>query len=626
MRPTMRPHSTAFTWRAPVLALVAILGGTGVAVAQERLSMPYSCGFSGGRLYVEPAPEQSYAIVGRREQEAFEICAPNNPSRCRTWQLHRFEIECDGGRAGWISVVGAAPAQRGRQLWVQNDRLHVRLRSDRFGERGRPCLGLPWRGPGERFEGMPGFGDCDSYRPRERAVSVLPAGFAPLMQLGARIMASPAPPFRLEEPPREVGPQMSRPRFPSRQEPRPEPRQDMAGSDRPPLRPFGSDERPGPAPQGLDGRQSTPHGAEGNPPVARGPAPAQREAAVEARPRAGAPRVLAEGPMTSAPARSEAPKTETPKTDTANPRDTPKPVEVTKPIVRPVETSKPAEAAKPPTDTSWQAAVKVEPRPAASAPMSRSEDDDRGPIDAIVASLHRNAPFLLPLFAAMLALSLGLIAWRLLRRAPDADTDAPEAAAEREAIEEPVWPDLGGISAPAPTRAAVEDLMRNADDFYVHVKDLVGQMPDTNPLRDVVTDELAAIDAALRAPDLMQAYAVEDWTRLRQCAVQALTDLERIRRIVQGAKETAAVAALAAPAPPAERLGHPVPTTRDEALAVLGVNAEASEKVIKKIVDAMRQTWHPDHARNDLDRRAREERMKQINIAWDILRPKRQAA
>ena len=263
-----------------------------------------------------------------------------------------------------------------------------------------------------------------------------------------------------------------------------------------------------------------------------------------------------------------------------------------------------------------------------SAPPQREaspEDAERGPLDALVAALHRHALILLPLLAAMFALALGVTAWRLLRGASAAE--APEAAAaEPDAVKEPVWPELGGISAPAPARAAVEDLMRNADDFYVHVKDLVEQMPGTNPLRDVVTDELAAIDATLRAPDLPQAYAAEDWTALRQCAVQALTDLERIRRIVQGAKETAAVAALAAPVPPAERLSHPVPTTRAEALAVLGVNAETSEKVIKKIVDAMRQTWHPDLARDDLDRRGREERMKQINIAWDILRPKRQAA
>ena len=126
-----------------MLALAAILAGTGAAAAQERLSMPYACGVSGGRVYVDPAPERSYAIVGRREQEAFDLCTPYNPSRCRTWQVHRFEIECDGGRVPWISVVGAAPAQRGRQLWVQNDRLHVRPRAEQFGERGRPCFGFP---------------------------------------------------------------------------------------------------------------------------------------------------------------------------------------------------------------------------------------------------------------------------------------------------------------------------------------------------------------------------------------------------------------------------------------------------------------------------------------------------
>ena len=147
-------------------------------------------------------------------------------------------------------------------------------------------------------------------------------------------------------------------------------------------------------------------------------------------------------------------------------------------------------------------------------------------------------------------------------------------------------------------------------------------MQGGDALRDVVADELAAVDASLRAPDLAYAYAAEDWGRLRQCSIQALTDLERIRRIAQSANEAAAAIA---PSPPA-RPGHPIPATREDALAVLGVNAEASEKVIKKIVDAMRQTWHPDLARNDIDRRAREERMKQINIAWDILRPKRQAA
>jgi DnaJ-class molecular chaperone len=56
-----------------------------------------------------------------------------------------------------------------------------------------------------------------------------------------------------------------------------------------------------------------------------------------------------------------------------------------------------------------------------------------------------------------------------------------------------------------------------------------------------------------------------------------------------------------------------------EAYAVLGVNPDVSEGVLKKIVDALRMSWHPDHARDEEDRLAREDRMRQINIAWDLI-------
>jgi hypothetical protein len=64
-----------------------------------------------------------------------------------------------------------------------------------------------------------------------------------------------------------------------------------------------------------------------------------------------------------------------------------------------------------------------------------------------------------------------------------------------------------------------------------------------------------------------------------------------------------------------------VPRTRLDALRVLGmgVTADANLAAIKKIVDGLRQTWHPDLARDPADREVREQRMKQINVAWDIL-------
>ena len=78
---------------------------------------------------------------------------------------------------------------------------------------------------------------------------------------------------------------------------------------------------------------------------------------------------------------------------------------------------------------------------------------------------------------------------------------------------------------------------------------------------------------------------------------------------------------LDAPPRPPEPWGDAMPRTRADALRVLGmgVGPEANEAAIKKIVDGLRVSWHPDHARDGDDRATRELRLKQINAAWDIL-------
>ncbi len=70
----------------------------------------------------------------------------------------------------------------------------------------------------------------------------------------------------------------------------------------------------------------------------------------------------------------------------------------------------------------------------------------------------------------------------------------------------------------------------------------------------------------------------------------------------------------------------PVPTTYAEALKVLGASPDASTGAIKKIVDGLRQSWHPDLARSEADRRHREARVRQINVAWDLVSQRRSAA
>jgi hypothetical protein len=72
-------------------------------------------------------------------------------------------------------------------------------------------------------------------------------------------------------------------------------------------------------------------------------------------------------------------------------------------------------------------------------------------------------------------------------------------------------------------------------------------------------------------------------------------------------------------------LGDRIPQTRAEAMQVLGmgVTPDANEMAMKKIVDGLRLSWHPDLAKDEGDRQLREFRLKQINTAWDLIRGKR---
>ena len=69
-----------------------------------------------------------------------------------------------------------------------------------------------------------------------------------------------------------------------------------------------------------------------------------------------------------------------------------------------------------------------------------------------------------------------------------------------------------------------------------------------------------------------------------------------------------------------------IPSNYTQALHVLGASADASTDAIKKIVDGLRRSWHPDHARSESDRVYREKRARQINVAWDIVSQRRAVA
>src|SRR6478735_834340 len=111
--------------RLSVAAALALLSSA--ALAQERLVMPYACSAFGGRVQLSPSREEAYRIYGQREERPYTVCSPINPNACRTWLLHRFELDCGGTRVDWLSVVEAASDQTTGRAWVEGGRLRMRM-------------------------------------------------------------------------------------------------------------------------------------------------------------------------------------------------------------------------------------------------------------------------------------------------------------------------------------------------------------------------------------------------------------------------------------------------------------------------------------------------------------------
>jgi len=137
----------------------------------------------------------------------------------------------------------------------------------------------------------------------------------------------------------------------------------------------------------------------------------------------------------------------------------------------------------------------------------------------------------------------------------------------------------------------------------------VATLPADLLLRDVLQTELDGLRS--RSADVSRRAEQIGDKRAGTILRAMLRDLDRITRIVDG---TARKDEGAKPA------AVDVPSTIFEAYRILGLNPEAPPLAVKKVVDALRMSWHPDHARSEPDRRHREERIKQINAAWDLLK------
>lgn len=451
--------------------------------------MPFACSVQDGRVVMAPAPEQSYRILGRHEQQQFTACPPGSPDRCTTWMLHRFDIPCGGIRVAWMHAVAAAMQRIDSRVMVDQGRLNIPLREATVAaacgsESGTPgANSTATRRAPERFCGPPLSAD---------ATVPLPIGFAPVMRLGARFVSGTSP---------------------------------AAGATPPAAR---------------DGSTSLIIKV-----ADTGNAQAVHQQGSTAVSRAGTE--LAGGEVIL---------------------------------------------------TGWMAQTRAEPRGDSMAARLRLAVSDPGASQGLTY-------WVMIVTTLMILSSAAAMAW--LKQQKD----------YRPALAEIMqWigslfrrsQSAGDQSAATESAQRCAELIRAADRLHQIVRAAVGDL-GAQPLREVLERELAGIEAALMSPELTRHSAARRWDKVEAQMRNVRRDLERVHRIATSAGTL----------PPGMRNPDAMPKTQAEAREVLGVSAVAGERIVKKVVDALRQSWHPDHAADAEDRRAREQRLKQINVAWDLI-------
>ena len=480
--------------------LLLALAVSGPALATERLTMPFNCQFDGERVQMRPSEDRSYEVYGRHERDIYTACSPADPTRCRSWHMHRFDFSCSGVRVPWIDAAAAGARAVGRDAWVEGGSFHLAMGP--MWTNNRPTFGYRgwWR---QRYP-------RDDYGADDRArVVTLPPGYAPALGIPVTFTGTP--------------------------------------EDEVAQAPF---------PPAIVTRAAPP--ANEKIPALPERAPRKQEAPPSAAPAAVA---------TTAPAAAPAPATKV-----AAAPDAAKAGAVPGSSVTPTIINRPGAATEP---------TALPSPPTAAAPAKSASPDEKPE----------------------------------LRVAAAGETTSGAETAAKDAL--PV-----SVAGPAPTETA--------------------SLPVPAAYDQKTTVILAAAAAVLLSITGLAVTALWSWARGPQRLPPPSTrDIATIS--LDGAPKGTSVslypyaeAALpAVQAPPQLLPGNagfaspddlPMPTTYAEALELLGAAPDASLAAVKKIVDGMRQSWHPDLARSESDRRVRQRRMQQINVAWDLVSQRRTAA
>jgi hypothetical protein len=116
-------------------------------------------------------------------------------------------------------------------------------------------------------------------------------------------------------------------------------------------------------------------------------------------------------------------------------------------------------------------------------------------------------------------------------------------------------------------------------------------------------DALEQLDERMRSRPLADALEEARWLEAGDLLEKIQADLGKLLDL--GTRERA------------------MPESAAEAFRVLNVSEDTPLDVIKTVINAYRRVWHPDLARDDIERQRCTLRLQQINVAWDLIQKAR---
>ncbi len=574
-------------------ALLTLIGSAHAGV--ERLSLPFTCQVSDKGVQLSPSGEQFLKVIGLRQERVVLACAEGRPVQCRTMIAHRFDIMCGDSPVGWDRVAEAIGGRRASRVWREGAQLNIalleRVSTTAPATAMAPCSTKPLQsraGDDAAHLEQIALKPCRAPQARELRF-VMPAGFAPVAHFGARIV--------------EETTAVS-----------------SAGSASP---------RPG--------REAVVAAAESRDSSA--PAAQQRllERTILSEPLpelgAGAP---SDRKRTDS---NQSPQSKTPllmrRDDVRALDDASRAVAGTAggeevradradDVDRLKATSKDA-AASSLTRSAWLTTVIPSQATGSTTPHAAIASVAPAP-----SSYHDTILWL------VLTSVFVMTGWAMWRRKEHLAVLAGRTSGR--VLDWLATPDLGEdvlsgvlrrLSSALRYRPGVVQSSSQSSGFfpadgldatYEGVAGIVEALPHDLPLRRVLDDEIRRIRQRLCVAKTSGASVAGE---VPAPAYRVLMrDLERIRRIGISARDSVMDGSSAASAFRSGRM----PKTREEAFSLLGLNPYVNEATIKKCVDALRMSWHPDLAHDRADRAIREERIKQINAAVELISVRPQLA